>query len=653
MKVIEQFAGFIKENRLGEVVNRQLDLYRINNVLLPSLKASPEQATTYFKERLYLFLTALENGSEQKYIKNRLAAFQNNEIPILSVSEASLFHLMQAASLQKVALVESIPYFTRNANEVIEISLALEHLTTQTQAFILHSFESIQQKLNSRFLASEEKYKNLFDSAHDMIHIVEPDGKIIYVNAAWMKSLEYTIDEIQGKSIYAFVTPEDRERFKQYRENVLNSTSKDDEITASLQTKSGKKIVVEGFVSPKFENGIPVYTQGIFRNITQRLVNEQQLQYYNEQLIEREENLQQLIRHAPDAIIVIDVSGKIILWNPKAEEIFGWKEHEVLKRKLEETIIPEQYQQAHIQGMNRYLTTGEARILNRTIEITALNRHKEEFFISLTISQSQNSEGIIFIAFIRDITPQKRNEAELERKRRELENSNQELEQYGWLTSHDLREPLRKILTYSDIILTAHNGHLPDDIKKPVLKIYDAATRMRSLIEAILHYSSITNEHSLFSKVNLNQLVHEVLNDLELEIKEKQAIVDVHPLPTIEAVSFQMRQLFQNLIGNALKYHKPSEKPFIEIQSKNIDVNAVELTVKDQGIGFEMKDEKKVFQLFQRLHTQQSIAGTGVGLALCKKIVQNHGGTISVASEVNKGTTFCITLPVMHTSMIK
>ncbi|MDQ6608243.1 MAG: ATP-binding protein, partial [Bacteroidota bacterium] len=345
-------------------------------------------------------------------------------------------------------------------------------------------------------------------------------------------------------------------------------------------------------------------------------------------------------------IIVADIAGRILLWNPKAEQIFGWQSEEAVGRTLEETIIPPAYRQAHRAGMKRYISTGVAHILNQTIEITALNKDENEFIISLTISRSQQGGETVFISFIRDISQQKKNERELVRKRQELENSNRELEQYAWLTSHDLREPLRKILTFSDLTLTRYSDTIPEEVVLFLQKIQEAGKRMGSLIEAILLYSSITEDQRLFEETDLNTTLSDALLDLEIAVRESGAEVQTGDLPVIEGVSFQLKQLFQNLIGNAIKYRSKERKPVVIISAKTKNVDSIELQIQDNGIGFSMKDEKKIFGLFQRLNNDKHIKGTGVGLALCKKIVLNHRGEISVESEAGKGTTFFITLPI-------
>jgi two-component system, LuxR family, sensor kinase FixL len=369
--------------------------------------------------------------------------------------------------------------------------------------------------------------------------------------------------------------------------------------------------------------------------------------YYNE-LKNRENELQQLIKHAPDAVIVINENGIINLWNPKAEEIFGWKSSEVIGRALSETIIPPAYRSAHSAGMDRFLLTKEAHVLDQTLEVTALNRSGNEFDISLKISHYQQDGKDMFIAFLRNIEEQKKNEKELLKKKQELEQSNQELEQYAWLTSHDLREPLRKILTYSDLILSHEHQDVPRPVKEKLEKISVSAKKMGRLIKAMLTYSSITEDTHQFTTLNLSDVMQEVLAELEIPIRESGANIKLAELPIVEAIPHQMRQLFQNIIGNALKFQKPGVPPEVTVTAQNFDANHVAVAISDNGVGFEAKDADKIFLLFHRLHTLEKKPGTGIGLALCKKIVQNHGGTISVKSRPGAGTSFRVVLPFKH-----
>jgi two-component system sensor kinase FixL len=469
----------------------------------------------------------------------------------------------------------------------------------------------------------------------------------VYVNNAWLNTLKYSTEDLKEMNIYSLVVEEKRDSFRQYRERLLSGHGDSEGIKTCFITKDGNEVTVEGFLTVKLQEGKPLYTRGILRDITKKIEDEKQLRFYNEQLLEREENLTRLIENAPDAIIVIDEQNLIRLWNPKAEIIFGWKAEEVINSDLTQNIIPEEYREAHNRGMNRFKATGVSQVLNKTIEITALNKQKKTFYISLTISQSRQAGKRVFISFIRDITLQKQNEFELENKRTQLEKSNEELEQYAWLSSHDLKEPLRKIMTFSDILLTRYAADLPEVVQRHLRKINDSTQRMDSLIEAIMIYSNVTNNENLFVETDLSLVMTEVLTDLEVAIKKKKAIIKVGALPTVEAIKIQMRQLLQNLVSNAIKYSKPDTQPVVDVSSE-VKEGACIITIKDNGIGFHNQYAEKIFQVFQRLSTGERYEGTGIGLALCKKIAETHGGTIHAESEEELGAVFTVSIPLKH-----
>jgi two-component system sensor kinase FixL len=638
---LKKFARFIKETCTGDVSRKQWQLLQQFKQSSQPLNAEQLYSAELLLQALLHFLIAIEETVDFAVSASKQPAIRNN-LTKAGINTAKLLYT------QKQALIEALPLYTLDVQTAIKVISELNgyYLELEAEAYLQAPEE---EPATERLNESEERYKDLFDSAHDLIHIVEPGGIVLYVNNAWMRCLGYKLEEIKGKSIYHFVCPDGREKFAAYRDAVLRNNADDKEITVPFQKKSGEKIILEGFVSPKLKNGNPVYTRGIFRDITAKIKSEEERRFYIAQLAEREQNLKQLVTHAPDAIIVVDVTGKISLWNPKAEEIFGWVSNEAVGKTLEETIIPPAFHQAHQAGMQRYLSTGIARIINQTIEVSAMNKKGDEFLISLTISRTQRGGETVFISFIRDISQQKKNEIELVRKRKELEHSNRELEQYAWLTSHDLKEPLRKISTFSDLILTRYSNDIPDDVVTFLQKIQEAGKRMGNLIGAILLYSGVTEEQSLFEAVDLQTVLHEVLSDLEVGIKDAGAQIKADAMPVIEGVPFQLKQLLQNIIGNAIKYRSTERNLQIVISASVKNVNSIELRIQDNGAGFSMDNEKKIFGLFQRLNADKSIKGTGVGLALCKKIVLNHRGEITVQSELEKGATFFITLPIKQT----
>jgi signal transduction histidine kinase len=242
---------------------------------------------------------------------------------------------------------------------------------------------------------------------------------------------------------------------------------------------------------------------------------------------------------------------------------------------------------------------------------------------------------------------------------KDLENRNAELAQYAYLASHDLQEPLRKIITFIKIIEEKYLKDIPE-AKLEMSKVITSSERMRNLINALLSYSKLSDV-SLFTLVNLNEVVKDAIADLEITIKEKQACINVNQLPELEAIPGQMRQMFQNLLSNALKFSKTNTPPVINIHSEPVndlspeaapDKNGkyVRIDISDNGIGLDESYIDKIFVIFQRLHGKTQYEGTGIGLAIVKKIIEKHNGIIGVKSKEGEGATFTIVLPVKQSN---
>jgi PAS domain S-box-containing protein len=260
-----------------------------------------------------------------------------------------------------------------------------------------------------------------------------------------------------------------------------------------------------------------------------------------------------------------------------------------------------------------------------------------------------------------DIHDQKLQAERLEEKvnsrTRELKEKNSELEQFAQVSSHDLQEPLRKILIYTDMIKSDPENRLTNRSRLNIDKVCDATQRMSNSLRELLNYTS-TAKNDQYTIVDLNDIVKNALDDLELVINSKRASVNAAALPTIHAIPLQMQQLFYNLLHNALKFSKPETPPVIEVAARNLHTNEIRnystlipgkeyigITVKDNGIGFEQKYADQIFVMFQRLNDRSQFEGTGIGLSLCKKVVDNHGGVITVSSKPDEGAAFIIVLP--------
>jgi light-regulated signal transduction histidine kinase (bacteriophytochrome) len=248
-----------------------------------------------------------------------------------------------------------------------------------------------------------------------------------------------------------------------------------------------------------------------------------------------------------------------------------------------------------------------------------------------------------------DVTPVKEAQLQLERTVEELRRSNRNLEEFAHAASHDLKEPVRKIHFFTTQLKDQLRTHLKEGELRLFGRIENATERMGNLIDDLLLYSHVSQRPHEMEKVDLNEKVHRVLEDLELDVQEKEAIIAVGKLPVVKGYRRQLQQLFQNLISNALKYSKKDMSPRIDISASEVAEKGKSyylITVKDNGIGFEQEYADKIFQMFTRLHGKGEYSGTGVGLSIVKKVVENHNGFISVESIPGEGSTFNVLLPV-------
>ena len=244
----------------------------------------------------------------------------------------------------------------------------------------------------------------------------------------------------------------------------------------------------------------------------------------------------------------------------------------------------------------------------------------------------------------RDITERKRAQDEIQKKTEELERSNQELEQFAYMASHDLQEPIRKMVGFSQLFNNYFDGKLEKTPKEYLNYIIDGAKRMQLIIQDILQYSRAREVELHFEEVDFNIAIKEALSNLETLIEENQAVIIYNDLPTLKVHKNFMISIFQNLIGNSLKY-RSEEAPRVEISAKQIN-GEWEFVVSDNGIGIEPEFFNKLFVLFQRLHSKPEYAGTGIGLAFCKSMIGRHGGKIWIEPHSGKGAIFKFTLPI-------
>jgi two-component system sensor kinase FixL len=370
-----------------------------------------------------------------------------------------------------------------------------------------------------------------------------------------------------------------------------------------------------------------------------------------------EQRLQAIIDSAIDGVITINNQGLIDSVNPSAIRMFGYSEVEMLNQNVS-LLMPEPDKSRHDSYISNYKHTRNAKIIGIGREVTGKRKDGSKFPFYLGVTEVVLQGETIFVGVVHDISELKLSQEKLRRYAAELERSNRELQDFAYVSSHDLQEPLRKIQAFGDRILRKENDNLSEQGQEYLQRMLNASSRMQTLINDLLSFSRVTTKARPFQAIDLNIVVAEVLSDLEILIENKEASINVPQLPTIEGDQTQVRQLFQNLIHNALKFTKEGVKPELNITSREFNKNQhlsstpgdemVEVSISDNGIGFDTKYLDRIFHIFQRL-SGHKYEGSGIGLAICKKIANRHGGMISATSKVDQGSTFIITLSKQQT----
>ncbi|MDH5763603.1 MAG: ATP-binding protein [Nitrospinota bacterium] len=364
-----------------------------------------------------------------------------------------------------------------------------------------------------------------------------------------------------------------------------------------------------------------------------------------------------LLQSAGDGIIGVDLKGNIIFFNPAARRMLGYTQKELLGRSFHSTIL-----HSYPDGTPYNKKTSP---LRKALTNSACYRQSDEVFWRKGLSffpvdytctpilDQQKVKGAMII--FKNISDQIRAQQALQRYTQELKESQKNLEDFTTIASHDLREPLRKIINYGDILEKQMQPHLNEKGKDYLRRMTQASQHLDQLIAHLLEFSKAGIKSLKIEEVNLNSIIVEVNYYLEVLIAKTQAEIKILPesngfRPIIEADWNQMYQLFQNLISNSIKFQKPGIPPEVNIKLNALDQNFINIHIQDNGIGFDESKTEKIFKPFERLHGKNEYEGTGMGLSICEKIVTRHGGKINVISQPQQGSTFVITLPVKQSA---
>lgn len=493
---------------------------------------------------------------------------------------------------------------------------------------------------------SEQKYRTLFNNMDQGFCIIEKvltlpgqPGDFRYITANPAFERHTGLSNVVGKTIRDLVKNPEHERMQLY--NEVLQTGRNRHFQSYVKSLD---LWIEA-------DAYPVQTPGqiavLFTNINQRKraelaadASEHALRKKEIHLREEEERFRQLADAMPQLVWMADADGTVDYYNHRYNEYDGIGQIDENHWEWSPVLHPED-QQATIDVWNQAVETGEMYQIEHRVR---MSEGSYRWHLSRGIPVKDKRGNVVrWFGTATDIHIQKEIEEKIRR-------SNQELEQFAFIASHDLQEPLRKIIMFGNSLRNQIHGKVDDTAENHLARMQNAAERMQMMINGLLELSRISSRGGNFSQIDLNRVAADAVSDLEARIRMADAQVILEDLPAVEADELQMRLLFQNLIGNAVKFRNPDVQPVVRVNSKTErragKPQQVEIRVEDNGIGFEQEYAERVFQPFLRLHGRSAYEGSGLGLAICRKIVERHHGTITAHSLPGRGSTFVISLPV-------
>ena len=502
---------------------------------------------------------------------------------------------------------------------------------------------------------SEARYDQMVDEVEDYaIIVLDRDGIIKNWNKGAEKIKGYKPVEIIGKNFRIFYTKENREA-------GLPDQLLEEAIKKGRVEHEGWRVRKDGtnfwgnviITALHDENKTVVGFIKVTRDLTERKKAEErqisdrlELEKANEDLRKSEERYHKMIEEVVDyAILALDKDGNVINWNKGAEKIKGYTREEIIGKNFR-IFYTEGDRERGLPDQLLAEAMKSGRVAHEGWRVRKDGTH---FWgsVVLTPLHDENRNIIGFSKVTRDLTEKKMADDRMLEYAARLELKNEELEQFAYVASHDIQEPLRKIIAFGDLLQLNHGTGLAEQGKDYVLRMQNASKRMMQLIDTLLTFSRVTKHAAPLKLTDLNEIVAQVVNDLDFTIKDKKARITIGRLPKIKGRPLQLQQLFQNLISNSLKFNE-SEIPEINITCDNLKDNSEQdyrIHVKDNGIGFNSEFKEKIFESFQRLHGKAEYPGSGLGLAICKKIAEGHGGSITAESEEGKGADFIVRFP--------
>ena len=474
-------------------------------------------------------------------------------------------------------------------------------------------------------LVAAELFHEIVESSPTGVVLVDREGRISLINRETERMFGYDRHELLGSSIETLVPlrfrkghPEFRRAFTSNPQSRLMGAGSD---LFGLH-KNGTEIPIEIGLNPIETN------QGLF--VLASVVDISSRRH-------AETRFRVAVEASPHGMLMVDPTGRIVLLNREIERIFDYKREELLGQSIE-MLVPRDVRDQHPELRSTFHGAPLTRRMGAGRDLFGLRRDGSQIPVEIALNPIETEEGLFVLASVVDISPRKKAEEELRR-------SNEELERFAYVASHDLQEPLRTIASYVQLLARRYRDQLGGEAAEFIDFAVAGAARMQRLIEDLLAFSRVGTQQYVPQHVDTEAVLLEALDDLRASTLASDAVITHDPLPRVLADAGHIEQLFTNLIGNALKF-RGADAPRI-----HIDVDRQgrfwQFAVNDNGVGIDAKYHDRIFIIFQRLHARDQYEGTGVGLAVCKKIVERHGGRIWVDSSPGQGSTFYFTLPAV------
>lgn len=662
------FIGYILEQRLETFIDLQWQLSE--EVEAPIMKyfsaIPPGDRLKVSLEPTIEYWSYIVRGEMDAQIEDALQKWVNNQLPIIGRDQLVAEDITKAQYIRRTALLRLLPDYTQDFGIYTEISGEIDYYLQEVTSRSFKVFIDIQ---NERLRKGNQFAEALINSSTDLILALDKDLRLITMNNKALdryhmvlsdvigRTVEELFPQIKGTSIQADlcrVLTGETVRYHSTR-SLINGEDLFDMHLLPLSDGEGGTygvLCVSHLVTDTAKVNLKISALNY------------DLQEKSEMLRRNEEQYQKMIAEVQDyAIILLDTDGTIRNWNMGASKIKGYTAEEIVGKNFR-LFYSEQDRKNQLPEQLLGLAQKNGRA---THEGWRVRKDGSRFWGSVVITALHDTDGRVvgFSKVTRDLSERKIAEEQLKAKNKQLEENNEmlkaknkELRAFNHVASHDLQEPLRKIRTFANMILDPEAQTTEERKKELLQRIITSSKNMQQFIDDLLIYSKAHDVSSQYEDVDLNKIVERVKEEAINPDESGQITISIPQLPHIHAVSVQMYQLFQNLIGNSIKYAQPGQPVKIDINYSQVPGSAIVhghpdtgayyhlITVTDNGIGFEQEYAEKIFEPFQRLHAKSQYFGSGVGLAICKTIVKNHAGIIYATGEPEKGATFYVALPV-------